>query len=115
VFIAQGAARSWAGAAAEGGFEEWAEGGDGGADYGDVELDLGPEKDLGVASVSLLVVNYFIWGIGDAYLNGVEGWIGAVEVFVYEVDAKARCEHCYAADQENTDDGDCGKLAIVSR
>lgn len=39
------------------------------------------------------------------YLDCVEGWVRAVEVLVYEVDAQARRNHCYEADQENANDG----------
>jgi hypothetical protein len=103
-FVAQGAdadaAGSWAGAA-EGGCEEWAQGGDGGADYGGVEFDLGPEEDLslGLALLGVCVFEVMWVGwLGMGYLDGVEGWVGAVEVFVEEVDAEAGCEDCYAAD-----------------
>ena len=47
------------------------------------------------------------------YLNCVEGWVRAVEVFVDEVYAQARRDHCYEADQEDADDGSCGRSVGV--
>jgi hypothetical protein len=47
----------------------------------------------------------------EPYLDRVEGWIRAFEVLIYEVHAQARRDHCYEANQEDADDGSCGRLA----
>ena len=53
--------------------------------------------------------------IVEVYLDCVEGWVAAVEVFIQEVYAEAGREHCYTTNKEDSDDGDCGNLAKCFR